>query len=69
MIVSLVMGLENSTGMEINPAGSISPSFSMFFSRHCVMKEGVVLVGVPEVPRLGLDEAVQVETADSVRPN
>jgi hypothetical protein len=33
------------------------------------MKEGVVLVGVPEVQRLGLDEAVQVETADSVRPD
>jgi hypothetical protein len=54
-IVLLVIGLENSTGIEINPACPILLSFSMFSSRHRVMKEGVVLVGVPEVPQLGLN--------------
>jgi hypothetical protein len=33
------------------------------------MTEGVLLVGAPKVPRLGLDEADQVGTADSVRPD
>jgi hypothetical protein len=41
----------------------------MISSRYHVMTEGVLLVGAPKVPRLGLDEADQVGTADSVRPD
>jgi hypothetical protein len=52
------------TGIEINPAFAVL--FDVFSSWHRVIKEGVVLVGVPEVPRLEHDEAAQVGTADSV---